>query len=241
MIELHDMTFAARDGRPVFDRVNIVIPGDRRVAVLGGMASGKTTLIQLLCGLALPTRGRILRKSRLSFPGGYQRGFRAAHSAAQNLSFAARIHGADPREVIEFVGAVTGLAAAMHRPMHDLSIQDRMNLSYALTFAIPFDTYLFDNSIGGTGDPAFRQLCAEMFRQRTRTGGALIATRHARLARELCDCALVIEARGLTFFDNLDEALARFSQLQHTEPTPSRSATNADAAMAGAGRAVLAI
>jgi len=45
--------------KPVFDKLNLVIGADEKLAIVGQNGSGKTTLIKLLLGLYEPTSGRI--------------------------------------------------------------------------------------------------------------------------------------------------------------------------------------
>jgi capsular polysaccharide transport system ATP-binding protein len=209
MIRLLGISYALPNGATLFDNVTADIPTDRRVAILGGDYAGKTTLVQMLAGLTAPKRGQIERYASLSFPAGYLRGFRPSYSGRQNVMFAAKIYNADPDEVFDFVDKVTGFGARMENPMRAMAPQDRAKLSYVLTYALPFDCYLFDNSIGGI-DPAFRARCEAMYEARTRTSGAIIATKQVRIARRHCDCAYVIRNGGLEFFDNLLAGIATF-------------------------------
>lgn len=209
MIRLHGVTFVAQNGSTVFDAMTLDMPSDRRIAVLGGKYSGKTTLVQMLCGVIKPTHGYVERFTRLSFPGGYLRGFRPAHTGRHNVMFAAKIYGADPDEVFEFVRHVSGLGDKIEVHMRLMTPQDRARLSYTLTYALPFDTYLFDNSIGAI-DPEFRARCEAMFEARTRAAGAIVVTSIPRLARQHCDCAYVIRNNGLTFFEDVGEAIALY-------------------------------
>lgn len=213
MIRLQSLTYAYRKGVPVIDGLTVDLPSDRRLAILGGQQSGKTTLIQLLAGLLTPSAGSIERHARLSFPAGYQRGFRMASTLGQNLTFAAKIYGADPDEVIGFVAEVTGLSAMVDRPLRDLSVQDRMNTSFALTYALPFDTYLFDNTFT-VGEPEFRAKCLAMFEARSRTSGVIVATKFARTAAQFCDCALVMLPGQATYYDNVADGVAAFEAAQ---------------------------
>lgn len=222
MIRLHGLTHGYRAGSPVLDGATIDLPSDRRLAVLGHEHSGKTTLIHLLSGLLAPQGGRIERFGRLSFPAGYQRGFRLANSGRQNVMFAARIYDADPEEVFEFVRTVSGYGDRLDQPLRDWAVQDRVSLSYILTYALPFDTYLFDNTIG-PGLPEMRELCRQLFEARTTSAGAILATRQPRLAEQLCDCAVVIRDRGLLWFDDIREAIAVFEQGQSAAPAPAQT------------------
>ncbi|WP_353229046.1 ATP-binding cassette domain-containing protein [Novosphingobium sp.] len=213
MIQLHRVTFTGQDGHTLFDDVSLEMPSDRRVAVLGGKWSGKSTLVQMLCGLVKPSHGYVDRFARLSFPGGFLRGFRPAHTGRHNVMFAAKIYGADPDEVFEFVRHVSGLGDKIEIHMRLMTPQDRARLSYVLTYALPFDTYLFDNSIGAI-DPEFRARCEAMFEARTRTAGAIVATANVRVVRQHCDCGYVIRNKGLVFYNDVMEAISVFESDQ---------------------------
>lgn len=214
MIRLRRLSHAYRNGVPIFSDVNLDIPTDRRVALLGHKNSGKSTLIGLLGGMMQPTSGRIDRRVRVSFPAGYQGGFRLSHTGRQNIFFAARVHGANEREVFDFVRAVTDLNGALEKPMRDLSLQTRIGLSYALTYALPFDAYVFDNIVGPVGSdiPDFFHRCRAMFEARSRDSGLIISTRNASVAEQYCDCAVVIHERNLLYFDNVYDAIWYFER-----------------------------
>ncbi|WP_226015730.1 ATP-binding cassette domain-containing protein [Novosphingobium sp. FKTRR1] len=224
MIRLQSLTYAYRKGAPVIDGLTVDLPSDRRLAILGAQQSGKTTLVQLLAGLITPGSGSIERLARLSFPAGYQRGFRMASTLGQNITFAAKIYGADADEVIGFVADVTGLGAMVDRPLRDLSVQDRMNTSFALTYALPFDTYLFDNTFT-VGEPDFRAKCLAMFEARSRTSGMIVATKFARTASQFCDCALVLIKGHATYYDDVAQGVAAYEQsLPVAQPKPAAEA-----------------
>lgn len=56
-LELKEAGFAYDEGRPVLEVPQLVIPPGQRVAVVGSVGSGKTTLIKLLSGLYKPSAG----------------------------------------------------------------------------------------------------------------------------------------------------------------------------------------
>ena len=210
MIRLDNVSYAYHRGRNEIDQVSIDLPSHRRMAVLGGPETGKTTLIGLLAGVIDPTGGRIERFAHLSFPAGYNRAFRFANTVRQNIVFAARIYDADPREVADFICGIIDLNGWIDRPMRDLPVRTRLSVAFALTYALPFDTYLFDNIIG-PGDPATRDLWRQLFEARTATAGAIVATRQPRVAEAYCDCALVLRREAPpVFFENLRDAIALF-------------------------------
>ncbi len=58
-IVFDNVSFAYRDGRPVFDGLTLRIPAGKSLAVVGQNGAGKTTLAKLLCRLYDPTEGTI--------------------------------------------------------------------------------------------------------------------------------------------------------------------------------------
>lgn len=56
-IEIRDITFT-REGARVFDGLSLSLP-ERRIALVGRNGSGKSSLLRLLAGLAVPQKGRV--------------------------------------------------------------------------------------------------------------------------------------------------------------------------------------
>lgn len=190
----------------VFHGLSLNLPSDRCLAILGAAGSGKSTFIRLLAGLEEPSAGSIERYARVSFPVGYARGLRYHLSARQNLAYAARLYGADVDEVVEFVEGIVGLGEAFDAPLRGLTTHQLASLRFAMAYAVPFDTYLFDNFVAA-GTPEFRQKCIAMFEARAAECGMIVAVRDLRTARRFCDAALVLDGCGGTLFDSLDEGI----------------------------------
>jgi iron complex transport system ATP-binding protein len=63
-LEVRDLWFAYRPGRPVLDRLTLGVGRGRLVGVLGPNGSGKTTLLRILLRLLEPGRGEVLLAGR---------------------------------------------------------------------------------------------------------------------------------------------------------------------------------
>lgn len=57
MIQLTDLSFAYTKGRPLFEGLQLSIPGGNIYGLLGKNGAGKTTLLSLISGLLFPTEG----------------------------------------------------------------------------------------------------------------------------------------------------------------------------------------
>ena len=64
VVQLRAVTCAYEEGRTVLDAVSLELRRGERVAVVGAVGSGKTTLIRLLAGLVRPVSGEILLDGR---------------------------------------------------------------------------------------------------------------------------------------------------------------------------------
>ncbi len=63
-IEIRDLTFAYREGRPVLSDINLSVPSRHFVALVGHTGSGKSTLANLLMGYYPLSKGEILLDGR---------------------------------------------------------------------------------------------------------------------------------------------------------------------------------
>lgn len=224
MIRLDNLTYRYPRGRTVFDKVSLDFPSHRRLALLGGPESGKTTLLGLLSGVIDPTGGQIERFAYLSYPAGFARAFRLSNPLRANLMFAARVYDADPEEITAFIGDLLGIADRMDRPMRDLPIPTRQAVAYALTYSLPFDTYLFDNAIG-PGDPALRDTWRGLYEARTASAGAILATRQPKIAETWCDCAIVMRRDAPPVYcDDIRDAVALFKSQNAVAPAAEAEA-----------------
>ncbi len=59
-IRFQGVSFAYRDGNPVFTALDLVVPAGQTVALVGPTGGGKTTLVNLLCRFYEPQTGTIL-------------------------------------------------------------------------------------------------------------------------------------------------------------------------------------
>src|SRR5689334_14650081 len=58
LVEISKMHFK-RNGRPIFDGVDLGIPRGKVVAIMGPSGTGKTTLLRLIGGQLRPSSGKI--------------------------------------------------------------------------------------------------------------------------------------------------------------------------------------
>jgi capsular polysaccharide transport system ATP-binding protein len=208
LIEIHK-SYPMRGGRKEILRgANGFLARGERVGILGRNGSGKSTLVRLLGGVEAPTRGRIRRNMSISWPIGMAAGFQHMLTGADNARFIARIYGRAVQPTVDFVEDFAELGEYMRMPMMTYSSGMRSRLALAVSLAIDFDCYLVDEALA-TGDTRFGRAFAE----RIERSGLILVSHSPALVRRLCTRAAVLDQGRLTFYEDLDEALATYHAL----------------------------
>lgn len=207
-LENLSMRFATRRSYKVlFDDISITFPTGSSVGLLGRNGAGKSTLLQIIAGAIEPTRGKVVSDGAVSWPVGFAGSFHRNMTGAQNIRFIARVYGVDTGELLKFVADFAELGAHFYMPVHSYSSGMKSRLAFGASMGIRFDTYLVDE-VTSVGDAAFRKQSAEMFRARMVDSSAVVVTHSMGQVRELCNSGAVLEAGKLTYYDDLDEAIA---------------------------------
>ncbi|CAN7630103.1 hypothetical protein [Pararhizobium sp. LjRoot238] len=179
--------------------------GDRLTGVLASPGSGKTTLANLTTGKLRADIGRVRRSSLVSFPVASGGVFNGALTGRENLAFLCRVFGFDPVPIIRFVVDFTEIGKAIDKPFKDLNRDERTKLLFTSCYAIPFETYIVDESLVG-GRAAFRLRCEELVLERMQSSGFLIMTSSPNLIKKYCNDVFVIDNFKILEMTSVDEA-----------------------------------
>jgi capsular polysaccharide transport system ATP-binding protein len=198
--------------KTVLNDISYVFGPGRSTGILGASGSGKSTLMRLIAGIDYPTKGKIKRTVRVSWPLSYIGGFHPQLSTAENIKFAARIYGEDPGGVVRFVESFAGLEDRLHAPFMSLSPAQKAGLSLGLSLAIRFDVYLVDE-LFLRGDLRVRQRYRDVIKQRLRDSDVIMASRKPESMFELCQDALILHEGRLMHFSKLKSAVEAYRQI----------------------------
>lgn len=208
MVNVHKTYVTRGMRREILRGANGFFARGERVGILGRNGSGKSTLVRLLGGVEAPTKGVIRRSMSISWPIGLAAGFQPMLSGADNARFIARIYGRPIRETVDFVEDFAELGEYMRMPMMTYSSGMRSRLSLAVSLAIDFDCYLVDEALA-VGDTRFGRAFAE----RIERSGLILVSHSPAMVRKLCTRAAVLDQGQITFYDDIDEALATYNAL----------------------------
>jgi capsular polysaccharide transport system ATP-binding protein len=218
MIILDNVTSVAmirKRKRNIVASASLVLPSDRRIALLGSSHEAKRILVDVISGIAPPTSGRIIRKANVSFPVGHTRAFLPGLSARKNVEHLARIYGADVKTVVDFVENAVSLGSEFDKPYLELDPISRKRIAQIVAYSIEFDVYVLADEVipsrASDTDASY-----QLFLARSRAAGMIIPTRSPDFARKYCESALVLENGRLLYFQQVDRALAVLRRIVRT-------------------------
>lgn len=215
MIRLDNVTkiYRSRGRRTlVADGMNAVFPTGAAVALLGRNGAGKSTLLQMIAGTMLPTSGRIVSDGSISWPVGHAGSFHGDLTGAQNVRFIARVYGIDTDELVAYVRDFANIGYHFDRPVYTYSSGMRSRLAFGSSMGVAFDTYLVDE-VTSVGDGDFRMRSERVFHERMKGSGAIFVSHSMPMVRSMCTIGAVLHDAKLTFFDDIDEAIARHEDI----------------------------
>lgn len=196
----------------VIDNLTMSLPTGNSLALLGRNGAGKSTLLQMIAGNIRPDYGRIITDGTLSWPVGFGGSFHRELTGAQNVRFIARIYGVDTDSLLAFVEDFAELGKHFHMPVRSYSSGMRSRLTFGASMGIQFDTYLVDE-VTAVGDKVFKRKSRAIFTERMKTASAILVSHDMEQVRQFCDAGIVLEHGRLSYFDDLDEAIALHDEI----------------------------
>ena len=197
----------------VLKDINLAIPSNVSVGLIGRNGAGKSTLLRLIAGMDSPDKGSITRDCRVSWPIGLSGGFQGSMTGRQNVKFVARIHGYknNINELIEKVAAFAEIGDAFDEPIRTYSSGMKSRLSFGLSLAFEFDVYLSDEATA-VGDKIFKKKAKKAFRERVGESSLIIVSHSEGILRELCQAGIWVNDGQAIWFDDVGKALDAYHE-----------------------------
>ena len=217
MIELRNISKSYRtlDGRrrTVLNDVNLAIPPNRSVGVLGRNGAGKSVMLRLISGLELPDRGQVLTHNRrVSWPLGTPAGVHGSLTGAENVRFVCKLYNKNYEEVLAFVESFAELKDYLKMPVKTYSAGMKSRLGFGISMAIEFDTYLIDEGFAA-GDATFRKRAQEMFKARRDRANLVVVSHNPTTIANLCDTVAILRSGQIQIFEDVAEAIKIYQAL----------------------------
>jgi lipopolysaccharide transport system ATP-binding protein len=176
--------------------VSLEVEQGRALGVIGHNGAGKSTLLRVLCGITLPTRGRVSRAGPVSALLELGGGFQLDCTGRQNLMTAGLLSGLTAAEIRarqDEIVAFAELEDVIDRAVRTYS--SGMYLRLAFAAAVHFDPeILVVDEVLAVGDARFQQKCLARIATFRATGRTLVLASHVpEQIKSLCDDVLVLD------------------------------------------------
>jgi len=191
---------------------SFAFPADRNVGIMGKNGAGKSTMMRLMAGIEPPDHGHVYRTSRVSWPLGFAGGFNGSMTGIENIRFVSRIYGQDTERVISYVSEFAELGPSLSLPIKTYSSGMKARLAFGLSMAIDFDVYLIDE-ITAVGDEDFKRKSKAVFQDKLAKSQIIMISHSPSTIQQYCDCGLLLEGDQIRFFDQIDDLLLAYKEL----------------------------
>jgi ABC-2 type transport system ATP-binding protein len=204
---------SSREGVWALHNINFSIAPGEKVAILGGTASGKSTLLQVLAGILAPSEG-FVEGSGILIPiwsvnapiAKGRTGYENLLLLAQMLRISPDRLGANKERIIEF----SELGSHAHRRVSQYSSTMFHRLGTAMALNVDADFLLIDEAITGK-DPEYNNKLMSKLGEIAQTGTTLIlASRTNKLVSTYCTRGIVLRGGRLIFDGDIAEALKEY-------------------------------
>lgn len=212
MIELKELTksYLTPKGRHyVFKNLNVSIPPNKSIALLGKNGAGKSTLLRIIGGMDYPDSGKVLTDKTISWPVALSGGFQGSLTARQNVRFVARLYVKTWEEVehiVQYVEAFAEIGKYFDMPMKSYSSGMRSRIGFGLSMAFNFDYYLLDE-VGAVGDASFRKKSQKLLDELKESSNIIMVSHDLKDLTRNCDVALLVRNGQVEYFNNVEEAV----------------------------------
>ena len=197
----------------VLQGVNLTLPTNVSVGLIGANGAGKSTLLRIIGGVDQPNKGHVERHCRVSWPMGFGGGLQGSLTGRQNAKFVCRIHGHedDIPERLAYIQDFSEIGDAFDMPVKSYSSGMKSRLQFGLSLAFDFDVYISDE-VTSTGDASFRQKAADAFKKLADHSSLIMVSHSEGILKQFCSAGIFIADGKAHWFDQIDDALSAYKK-----------------------------
>ena len=176
--------------------ISFEIEKGETVGLIGPNWSGKSTLLEILCGTLTPTRGTVQVKGKIGGLLELGAGFNPEFTGRENVYLNGSIFGCSMKVIdskIDDIEAFADIGDFVDRPVKTYSSGMYVRLAFAGMIGLDPDILVVDEALA-VGDVRFQRKCYRHFRHLQTTGTTILFVSHAvDLIRTHCSRAIQLE------------------------------------------------
>ncbi len=178
---LHDVSFELKRGETF--------------GIIGRNGSGKSTMLQILCGTLNPTQGEIEVNGRVAALLELGSGFNPEYTGRENIYMNGQLLGLSKKQVDERIDEIIAFADIgdfIEQPVKTYSSGMFVRVAFAVIAHVDADILVIDEALA-VGDAFFTQKCMRFLREFMKKGTILFVSHDTAAVKSLCQRALWLE------------------------------------------------
>jgi capsular polysaccharide transport system ATP-binding protein len=198
--------------KTVFRDLDLDLPEDANIGLIGRNGAGKSTLMRLLAAVDMPDSGKVITRGRLSWPVGLRGGMQKNLTGRDNVKFVCRIHGVRHsimQQKIRYVQEFAEIGEYFDRPVSTYSSGMQARLGFGTSMAFDFDYYLIDE-VMAVGDAAFKMKSREVFKERLQRSKVILISHNMRLIKNMCDMVIHLDQGQLKVYRKVRKGIEAY-------------------------------
>lgn len=199
--------------------VDLEVQRGETVGLIGRNGSGKSTMLQVICGILQPTEGSVIVDGRVSALLELGAGFNPDFNGRENIYLSTSIMGMSREETDEKFSSIIDFADIgefIDQPVKTYSSGMFVRLAFATAISVEPDLLIVDEALA-VGDIFFQQKCMDYMKKMMAEKTIVLVSHDMQAVSSLCDRIIVMEGGRKIFDGKTDEGIALYTRLVHDE------------------------
>lgn len=189
------------------------------VGIIGRNGSGKSTMLQLICGILQPTSGTVVINGRISALLELGAGFNPEFSGRDNVYLTTSIMGLTKEETdsrFQQIADFAEIGDFIDQPVKMYSSGMFVRLAFATAISVDPDILIVDEALA-VGDIFFQQKCMKYMQHMMESRTIVLVSHDMHAVSNLCDRVIVMEGGRKIFDGETAEGISLYTRLVHNE------------------------
>ncbi|WP_150306228.1 ABC transporter ATP-binding protein [Pseudomonas saliphila] len=172
--------------------VSFEVKRGETVGIIGRNGSGKSTILQMICGTLNPTGGQITTNGRIAALLELGSGFNPEFTGRENVYLAASLYGLSRDEItrrFDRIAQFADIGDYIDQPVRTYSSGMYVRLAFAVIAHVDADILVVDEALA-VGDAVFTQKCMRFIREFKKNGTLLFVSHDMGSVINLCERAV---------------------------------------------------
>jgi ABC-type polysaccharide/polyol phosphate transport system ATPase subunit len=199
--------------------VDLQVKRGETVGIIGRNGSGKSTMLQIICGILQPSEGSVAIHGRVSALLELGAGFNPEFNGRDNIYLSTSIMGLTKQETdarYEKIVAFADIGEFIDQPVKTYSSGMFVRLAFATAISVDPDILIVDEALS-VGDIFFQQKCMEHMKKLMKEKTIVLVSHDMQAVSSLCERVVVLDG-GVKLFDGeTAKGIALYIRLVHNE------------------------